>query len=201
MTARIRAFRPDDTSDVYAVCLRTGADGADATGRYLDPDLLGHVWAGRYLALEPQHALVLEDEDGVAGYVLAVLDTSAFDAAAEQAWWPALRARYADPAGRPGRWSRDERLAHLVHHPPRTPADVLDRHPSHLHLDLLPRRQGQGLGRALAGAVLDLLAEAGSRGVHVGVSPFNARALGFYRALGFHRLGQDPAVAWLGREL
>ena len=53
------------------------------------------------------------------------------------------------------------------------------------HIDLLPAVQGGGNGRLLITALLDALREAGARGVHLGVDPANARALGFYRHLGF----------------
>ena len=107
----IRTARPDDTAAVYDVCLRTGDHGADASGRHDDPDLFGHVWAGPYLALEPEHALVIEDADGVAGYVLGALDSRAFEQACDQRWWPTLRRRVADPPGAPSTWTPDQRLA------------------------------------------------------------------------------------------
>jgi hypothetical protein len=58
---RIRLATPHDRGGVYEVCRRTGDAGADATGRFDDDDLLGDVYAGPYLALEPNLALVLVD--------------------------------------------------------------------------------------------------------------------------------------------
>jgi ribosomal protein S18 acetylase RimI-like enzyme len=194
----VRRFRPDDTAAVYEVCLRTGAAGEDATGTLRDPDLLGHVWAGPYLVLEPEHAWVLEDADGIAGYVLGAPDTRGFEAACEAEWWPPLRERVDDPAGDDASWSLDQRLAHLVHHPPVAPDSVVAGHPAHLHVDLLPRAQGQGWGRVLVSTLLAALATAGSPGVHLGVGPANTRARGFYAALGFVELDRSPAVVWMG---
>jgi ribosomal protein S18 acetylase RimI-like enzyme len=37
--------------------------------------------------------------------------------------------------------------------------------------------------------------------MHLGVSPANARALGFYARLGFVELARSPDVVWLGRGL
>ena len=78
--------------------------------------------------------------------------------------------------------------------------DVIVEHfPSHLHIDLLPAFQGAGNGRRLIQAVLDSLAAAGSRGVHLGVSARNERAMGFYRAVGFTELGSSrhgTAFGW-----
>jgi ribosomal protein S18 acetylase RimI-like enzyme len=195
----VRRFRPDDTAAVYDVCLRTGANGEDATGTLLDPDLLGHVWAGPYLVLQPEHAWVLEDADGIAGYTLGTPDTRAFEQACEAEWWPALRERVADPAGDAASWSADQHLSHLVHHPPIAPENVVAGHPAHLHIDLLPRAQGQGWGRVLVSTLLAGLVPGGPPGVHLGVSPANVRAAGFYAALGFVELDRSPTVVWLGK--
>jgi len=179
----IRGFEPGDTASLYDICLRTGDSGADASGLYQDPELVGHVYVGPYLRLAPSLAFVGVDALGVAGYVLGVTDTVAFDAAAEQAWWPALRERYplsAFPASSP-----DGRLVRLIHSPPAASPDVVERYPAHLHIDLLPRIQGQGNGRRLLTTLLSALASAGAPGVHLGVGTANQRAIAFYRRMGF----------------
>lgn len=94
----IRGYRPGDRPALYQICLRTGDNGRDATGRYADPELLGHVYVGPYLALAPQLALVLDRGDGTpVGYALGAADSAAFAARCEADWWPALRRRYPDP--------------------------------------------------------------------------------------------------------
>ncbi len=183
MGAKIRAFRPGEEQVLYDICLRTGDSGADASALYRDPDLLGAVYVGPYLRLAPEHALVGVDEDGVAGYVLGVPDTASFEAASARDWWPALRARY--PADSFPEDTPDGRMVRLIHNPPVTSPDVLERYPAHLHIDLLPRLQGQGDGRRLLTALLDGLAAAGAPGVHLGVGTANERAIGFYRRMGF----------------
>jgi len=183
MGAKIRAYRPGEEQVLYDICLRTGDSGADAAALYRDPDLLGAVYVGPYLRLAPEHALVGVDEDGVAGYVLGVPDTASFEAACAREWWPALRARY--PVDTYPEDTPDGRMVRLIHDPPVTSPDVLERYPAHLHIDLLPRLQGQGDGRRLLTALLDGLAAAGAPGVHLGVGAANERAIGFYRRMGF----------------
>lgn len=199
----IRRYHPADEPALYQICLRTGDSGRDATGRYADPRLLGHVYLGPYLALEPRFALVLDQGDGTpVGYAVAALDSRRFATACEDRWWPPLRRRYPDPAAVPaaGR-SPDQQLAALVHHPPPVPAVAAAGYPSHLHIDLLPAAQGGGHGRRLLRRLRALLAEAGSSGVHAGVDPANQPALGFYRRVGFTELARDPGVVWLGAGL
>lgn len=196
----IRAGRPDDRADLYAICLRTGAAGTDATGVYEDPDLIGEVYLGAYLALEPTFTLVATgaDSDRALGYCVATPDTQRFADLCERDWWPHLRTRY--PLDTPRRAS-DQALVELIHTPPRVPAGVLDRYPAHLHIDLLPALQGAGLGRALMERQFDALAAAGARGVHVGVDPANTGAVAFYRRLGFTRVSPPGTDLVLGRSL
>lgn len=183
MSATIRPYEPSDEQTMYDICLLTGDSGEDASALYRDPRLLGEVYVGPYLRHADALALVGVDESGVAGYVLGVPDTRAFEQWCERVWWPPLRARYpsdAFPAESP-----DGRIVHLIHHPPKASPDVVERYPAHLHIDLLPRLQGQGDGRRLLTALLDGLAAAGAPGIHLGVGIANQRAIGFYRRMGF----------------
>lgn len=190
----LRPARETDRAALYRICLETGASGQDATHLYADPLILGHVYAGPYLTYAPEFAFVLEQAGGeVAGYVLGVPDTAAFEVNLDREWWPPLRELYPDPAAIPPEdRTPDERIAHLIHHPPRAPQDLLSVYPAHLHIDLLPAAQGGGRGRALMTTLLDALREAGVPGVHLGVGESNTRAQGFYRHLGFRELGRAP---------
>ena len=164
---RIRRAVAGDRDAIYDVCLRTGDAGGDASGLYLEPDLLGDVWAGPYLLLRPHLAFVAEDDAGVAGYVVGAEDTAAFESACEVHWWPARRARYPDPPD-DRRLTPDELLHRHVHHPPSPPPDVLAEFPAHLHVNLLPRAQGHGAGRRLLETLFDALP--GVPGIHLGVA-------------------------------
>jgi len=190
--ARIRHYQPGDAPALYQICLRTGDRGEDATGHYTDPDLLGHVYVGPYLALAPRFAFVLDDGAPV-GYALGVPDTAEFARACERSWWPPLRQRYPDPADVPAHQrTPDQQVAALIHHPPIPGPALLARYPAHLHIDLLPQAQGRGHGRALMTRLLAALAEAGASGVHLGVAAANRRAIGFYRRLGFAEVERSP---------
>lgn len=180
MGAKIRPYRPGEEQALYDICLLTGDSGADATALYEDPRLLGEVYVGPYLRFPDALALVGVDESGVAGYVLGVPDTVAFESWCEREWWPPLRSRY--PLGTFPDGSPDDRIVRLIHNPPTASPDVVERYPAHLHIDLLPRLQGQGDGRRLLTALLDGL---GAPGIHLGVGLANQRAIGFYTRMGF----------------
>jgi hypothetical protein len=46
---------------------------------YSDPRLIGHVYVGPYAVLEPELSFIVEDADGVAGYVLGAANTALFE--------------------------------------------------------------------------------------------------------------------------
>lgn len=188
----IRPARPGDEPALYDVCLRTGAAGEDATGLFDDPDLLGHIYVGPYLRLEPDFALVVADDDGAAGYVLGTPDTRGFEARCEEAWWLPLRRRY--PLEAYPDDDRDGRLVRQLHTPRRQSDDVVASYPAHLHIDLLPRVQGQGHGRRLMTAMFDRLTAAGATGLHLGVRRTNTRAIAFYEKLGFTPTPDDLGI-------
>ena len=190
MTRPIRSVRATDRDAVYEICLRTADAGDDGAHLYADPELPGHVWAGPYVALEPERGFVVVDgDDRAIGYVLAARDSREFEARLERQWWPDLRARYPldvtrDRAG-------DRTAVHLIHHPPVADDAIVAAHPSHLHIDLLPVAQGRGHGRRLVARLAASLRDAGSPGIHLGVSSRNRRAIDFYRHLGFAELVAD----------
>jgi ribosomal protein S18 acetylase RimI-like enzyme len=182
--ASIRPVSPDDLPALYEIALATGDSGQDAAALYRDPQLVGQLYAAPYAVLEPGSAFVAEDAAGVGGYIVGAADTLAFEARMEAEWWPALRRRYPDPGGDPKGWGLDEIRRWQIHHPRPPPARITDPYPSHLHINLLPRLQGRGLGKALIDRWLARMEALGSRGVHLGVSLQNHRAIRFYRAYG-----------------
>jgi ribosomal protein S18 acetylase RimI-like enzyme len=205
---RIRPFDPDAASDraaVLDICVKTGDAGGDATALHADPRALTDRYATPYLELEPGWAwvatLAAGSDDGiggdddrddtgdgahhrapVVGYLLGAPDTTAF--AARFAGWPSSLT----PA---------ERTAHAA-------AMLLpERHdyPAHLHIDLLPRAQGRGAGRALVQTLVDHLAARNVPGLHLVADPRNHGALAFYPRVGFTELRRTTDAVVFGRRL
>lgn len=202
----IRAFRPADLDELYRICLETGVGGDDASALYRDPKLVGHVYAAPYAHLSPRTVFVVEDTDGVGGYIVGVLDTRDFEARLEAEWWPALRQIYTDPSGTPrSDRSADQFMSYKIHHPDRTAEKIVGPYPSHLHINLLPRLRGQGVGRQLMMEWLATVRDMGSQGAHLAVGAANRRAIRFYRACGFRELARPsrpkPAALWFAIDL
>ena len=163
----------------------TGDAGNDGTHLYADdPDALGRVYVGPYLHLSPAFSMVAADaaSGAVCGYALATTDTTAFFERFAEEWAPPLRALFADPPlDARAAWTPAQHMHRVCHHPRELhcrvpPAVDQRRYPAHLHIDLVPRAQGRGLGRMLISALLGELQRAGVVGVHLGMHPMNARA-------------------------
>lgn len=202
----IRPARAEDQEGAYHVCMKTGNFGKDGEPFYReDPDALGRIFVGPYLAYEPDFSLILEDTDGICGYALGALDSRQFYHRYETDWRPKLCTRFPEPAGDPDTWSRVQNVYSWYHHPDYFTPEPYDQYPSHLHIDLLERAQGRGLGRKMLEQVMTHLRQRGSPGAHLGVSMLNTPAFGFYEKLGFRELirvgeGKDGCV-YMGRSL
>jgi len=195
----IRRYQPADYDAVSRVCLLTAAAGGDATGMYADDELMPDIWARPYLALESDWAWVVEDGGVVSGYLLAAPDTRAFVDEYRAQWLPRFEGRYpriVSPV------TAEEQARAAGFRPERMLVPEVDEYPAHLHIDLLPRVQGRGVGRQLVGTLETALRAAGVPGVHLGVDPANSGALVFYRRLGFSELPSSrPSEPLLGKTL
>ena len=202
----IRPARPEDEAAAYYICLKTGDHGRDGEPFYGDdPDALGRIFVGPYVAFEPDLGLVLEDEHGVCGYSFGAFNSRAFYARYEAEWRPQLCARYPMPQGDPASWTRAQTVHSWYHHPDYYCPEPYEEYPSHLHIDLLARARGRGYGRRMLERVMNTLRQRGSPGAHLGVSMLNLPAVGFYERLGFRELvrvgsGKEGCI-YMGKSL
>ena len=181
-------IRPATTADhdaIARICLLTGDAGSDATGKHGDDTMLADVYATPYLYGPRTFALVWDEGEGPAGYVIGTEDTRAFQAWFSATWWSSVADRH------PLRAEADESLLRNAADPERMIVGVLDTHPAHLHIDLLPEAQGRGAGRALIEAACALLTQRGVPGVHLDIDPRNDGARAFYPRVGFANLPDE----------
>lgn len=193
----IRPARRQDREALFSICLRTADAGEDASALYSDPDYPGQVWAVPYLEFAPEHCFVV-DEGGVAvGFVVGTPDTNTYERRLDEQWWPTLRQQYAD---RRPMAELDPMVLDRIAIPRHSAPDLVASFPAHLHINLLPHVQSGGWGRKLIEAELDSLRRAGAPAVHLGVSPINDRAIGFYRHVGFKQIARNDGL-WFGMVL
>lgn len=198
----IRPARPSDQPGAYYVCLKTGDHGKDGEPFYReDPDALGRIFVGPYLAFEPGLSLILEDDQGICGYAFGAFDSRAFFARYESEWRPKLCAQFPEPKGDPRQWSRVEEVYSWYHHPDYFCPEPYAAYPSHLHIDLLERARRRSYGRRMLEEVMSKLRQRGSPGAHLGVSELNQLAFSFYQRLGFRELVRHDKVIYMGKSL
>jgi ribosomal protein S18 acetylase RimI-like enzyme len=180
----IRAYQPADYEAVSEVCVRTAEVGGDARGLYVSDELMPDNFVRPYVRFAPELAFVVDD-GAVGGYVVGVADTRAFVEWFRRAWLPGYAATYehVEP------WTtKNELIIHLGYWPERMLIPEVDEYPAHLHIDMLPRLQGQGWGRALIENLKDALRARGVPGLHLTMDAANTAARAFYDRLGFTEL-------------
>jgi ribosomal protein S18 acetylase RimI-like enzyme len=198
----IRLATLADETRLYEICVLTGDSGKDATGIFQQPNLLGDIWVGPYLHLSPEYCFVVDDNAQAVGYCIATLDSTSFETVAAALWWPAKQAIYTKPdIAQKDSWSRDERLAHLIHNPLTSPIEFLEEFPSHAHINLVAEMQGKGWGKKLMEEMENSLREAGSPGVHLILSSKNLNALAFYQAIGYHVIFEREGEIGVAKKL
>ncbi|MEN0022976.1 GNAT family N-acetyltransferase [Microbacterium sp. LWO14-1.2] len=188
--SRIRPYRPSDRAALYEVCVKTADAGKDATGIFSDDELWGDLFAAPYAERHPDLAWVVEsDDERVIGYIVATDDTEAFQTWFRDEWWPALTTKYpraADPS------TREEKMVEYGYRQAPGTNALAGDYPAHLHIDLLPETQGQGLGRRLIETLFAELTRRGVPALHLGMDPKNLGAAAFYERLGMTPLPAEP---------
>ncbi|HWD69193.1 MAG TPA: GNAT family N-acetyltransferase [Solirubrobacteraceae bacterium] len=196
---RIRPFSPGDEPALASICLRTAASGGDATGLLEDDEIWGEVFVLPYVEREPRLAFVVETDDGrVGGYVVASADTDAFERWFRESWWPQFAERWPEPV-QDG--SAQDGLLRYAYSRGSEPSPYAREYPAHLHIDLLPELQRQGLGGQLIEALVAALRAAGVTGLHAVPSAANAGAARFYERLGFSEVAREANLIVFGMRL
>ena len=186
-----------DLPYLYEICLKTANKGGDATHLFADAYLVGQFFAAPYLFFELETCFVAEKKGQPIGYIVGTSDTLAYNQWLNKNWLPDLRKKY--PVC-PSQQDLELFLYDTIHREATSPSLVKD-FPSHLHIDLLPVAQGQGLGAKLMSTFLDALRKKQSKGVFLGVDDRNERALLFYQKIGYTVIVQEPGVVYMGMKL
>jgi ribosomal protein S18 acetylase RimI-like enzyme len=198
MELSIRQYHPSDLPALFQVCLLTGSNGVDATALYRDPELLGRYFVEPYVTFEPELCSVLAIHGLPCGYILGTHDSATFATRCERDFFPVLRDRYSPPPDTDA--SMDAWVIRLIH--TGFPANsIQEQYPAHLHIDILPKAQGQGWGRALMTRFIAQLHDRAVPGLHLRVGKANTEAIDFYKRLGFKLLNETERTVLYGQRL
>lgn len=201
MVLRIRPATLADERDVYRICLLTANAGKSAEELVKNPDICGTVYAVPYLHLSTTWKYVLVDvnessdsndevNEEVVGYVVGASDCRAFEADANENWWPKAQQRFPKPPDSEKdqytgyEWYYFETIAHF----PSTGQEVIDVYPAFIHINILPPHQGKGWGTKLIRKAAEHVLNDGVAGLWVGIDSKNDSARKFYLAIGFQAI-------------
>lgn len=190
-----------DKQAVYDVCRKTCDDGADGTEIFpVHTDLVADKFIGAYLQNSPEYCFVIEDCQGVCGYVLAALDAKTHLEYLETTWIPAMKDKYPRIEKTGEMTPAEEMIMSLHSHKNYMPADsILASYPSLVQMATFADRLVEGgLRLALASAVAALKTN-GSQGIYAEVHVGDRNTIERYSRLGM--LEQTRADARQPEEL
>ncbi|XP_017565750.1 protein O-GlcNAcase isoform X1 [Pygocentrus nattereri] len=182
----IRPFQHKDKVELYRMVrqLHQRARGAQDSA-VVHPDFIGDRCLGASLALCPEYSFVLEDELGVCGCAVGILDVRSFAKRCQASWLPAMRDKYSvRPHGSNGHTATKEALQSFLEEQD-YPDSLLYHFPSQLRLEALPELVDCSVSRSLLTSLLTALKANGSQGVFCEVQPTDRLRLEFLTKLGF----------------
>ncbi|XP_047242773.1 protein O-GlcNAcase [Girardinichthys multiradiatus] len=181
----IRPYHSKDKVELYRMVrqlhLRTQG-GQESTMAH--PDVIGDRCLGPCLALSPEYCFILEDELGICGCVLGIVDVRSFAKRCQASWIPAMRDKY-PPKGNSSHLNTQNLVQLMEEDQGEYPDSLLYHFPSQLRLDALPELVDVSVSRTLLTALLTALKANGSQGVFCEVQPTDHQRLEFLTKLGF----------------
>ncbi|XP_037116164.1 protein O-GlcNAcase-like [Syngnathus acus] len=179
----IRPYHSKDKVELYRMVRQLhirSQCGQDFSASH--PDVVGDRCLGPCLALCPEYSFILEDELGVCGCIMGIVDVRSFAKRCQASWLPAMRDKYLANGGN----ANTQDLIKLMEEDQgEYPDSLLYHFPSQLRLDTLPELVDVSVSRTLLVALLVALKANGSQGVFCEVQPTDSQRLEFLTKLGF----------------
>lgn len=166
---KVRPYQSKDFDNCRDVCLAT-------SNGFNTPEEIKALWymyCDYYLLHESDTCFVVaNDDDEAVGYILCAKDYNTYKKQFKRYYMGPLRKvslKY---------WIF-RKLDNLYE------GSHARKFPAHMHIDIKPEAQRQGMGHQLVDALVARLKELGVKGLHLGVSEKNEKGVNFYRKYGF----------------
>ena len=146
--------------------------------------------------LEPEVCFVVDDGEGTAvGYLIGTPNTANFVKKYRDIFIPYLQLEGVLPPGLDEPFGWNENLPNALRFIAHSPENLLHEeepqllkdYPAHMHIDILPKYQKQGLGRKLIDAFTAAMNREGIKGIHLLMAQANVEAGMFYARTGWQR--------------
>ncbi len=189
-TISIRKCRKEDKEGIIEVCYHTGYMGEDAQPYFSDKKLFGLLFCSYYPIYEPFNCFVAEisikNQKKIVGYVLSSLDSKVQEKIYKSRflWKIIMRLFFVSLWFHLGDFLLVMR--YILHRWLLKPASnhnipIEKGYPAHLHIDVLEPYQHQGIGTKLIRVLESHLRIHHIRGVYLGTSEKNYKAVKFYK--------------------
>ncbi|XP_037091378.1 LOW QUALITY PROTEIN: protein O-GlcNAcase-like [Pollicipes pollicipes] len=166
----VRPYRAADEQAVRAVWHQCSGDTHPSFQQY--PELSADRWVAPFLLLQPQHCLVLEDDDEtVVAFAAAAPDARQLHRQLAVSWLEEMRLKYPMPDTPPARRSPAQNCIAALHGEDalEPPACLLERFKGCMRLAVLPSVADSSLVKRLAACSMAVLRTCGCFGAHVRV--------------------------------
>ncbi len=171
---QIRPYQPKDYERMHLICYETSSGFDSEKGKIA----LYATYCDYYINEDPDSCFVaVNEKDEAIGYVICAPDPEKYEKVFNEKYAPILK------KASPVRY-----LFHVVNE--WLCRNVKKNYPAHLHIDILPEGQRQGLGTRLIDALTDCLKERGVKGVYLVCGAGNEKGVNFYKKYGFKVLSQ-----------
>lgn len=193
----IRKCRKSDQEGIMHVCYKCGYMGEDATGHFWDKKLFGLLFCLYYPKYETDHCFVAEDRGRIVGYILGSPDSQRQERffLAKVGWRILLRILFITPLF----YRQDMKtILHFIRLPRSSPPDeeVNRKYPAHLHIDILESYQRKDIGTQLMDRFETHMRKLKVKGIHLGTSEGNYKAVPFYKKMGYKIIHTDKMGMW-----
>lgn len=166
---KIRPYEKKDGLQLQTICI------CNSDFPKKDHSVLLDLYCNYYIEQEPEHCLVLTDEEDLpAGYLYWAADFVKYEERYRKKYLHRI------PEGRYLIDKQEEMKAVL---------QLSKEFPAHMHMDVLPEYQGHGFGRQLLSKAREQLLQEGVCGLMLIASAENTGACSFYERCGFQFLG------------
>ncbi|MHA1380477.1 MAG: GNAT family N-acetyltransferase [Candidatus Helarchaeota archaeon] len=193
---KIRQCRKSDSKGIIEVCYKTGYMGEDVEPYFKDKKLFGLLFCLYYPKYEKEHCYVAEDKGKIVGYILGTPDSERQERLFLARFGPRILFRVFFFTSI---WYfQDLKLflyfARLPRSPP--PSEINKKYPAHLHIDILEEYQRKGIGSMLMRKFENHMRTLGVKGIHLGTSEGNYKAVPFYKKWGYRIIHTDIIGMW-----
>ncbi len=187
----IRLYSKEDRNSIIEICSKTGYMGDPVEEYFDDSHLFGLLFCLYYVDYEPENCFVAVDEttNQVIGYILSSFDSELQEKNfKEKIIKKIFRRVFLYTIWRyPKSFKAIRYMQKISKSAPKyeKEKELFNEYPAHLHIDILDGYQRKGVGSQLIEILERHLSKHQVKGVHLGTSDRNTKAIPFYYKMGF----------------